>query len=270
MSPLPDYFIHKFLASTIFWTIAYVFQMFIPISLKDKYVKLVWMDELDIRNRRISFLHGTIIFVLTGHEYFFSSGYCSAPNTSFQNDIFFISMGYFTYDFLAMAYYNLLDYAMTIHHFACVLGMGMCIAENQSAYLFVCALFIGEVSNPPMHITKILRRLGLRYTKLYELNEIIFMMLYCTFRIILGTKKVYDILICHDVNLVLKMCGVVLMVQSYHFTIQMISILKNRFKEISKRYQHKITMNWVYPPLSTKDLNILGIDLKSKSEKLSL
>lgn len=51
------------------------------------------------------------------------NAYCGTPTTSLEYGILIMSSGYFSYDFLAMAYFNLLDFDMTVHHLLCIFGM---------------------------------------------------------------------------------------------------------------------------------------------------
>ena len=91
---------------TAVWTGAYAVSLVLPIPLKGKYRKLPYKDELDVRNREISIVHGAIIAAKTGVIFFGIPQTCGRPNTGFEEDIMFLSMGYFAYDFIAMSYYG--------------------------------------------------------------------------------------------------------------------------------------------------------------------
>jgi hypothetical protein len=91
---------------TAVWTGAYAVSLLLPIPLKGKYRKLSYKDELDVRNREISIIHGAIVAFKTGFIFFGIPQTCGRPNTDFEVDIMFLSMGYFAYDFLAMSYYG--------------------------------------------------------------------------------------------------------------------------------------------------------------------
>jgi hypothetical protein len=82
------------------------------------------------------------------------------------------SCGYFLYDFVAMAYFKMLDSGMTIHHFICVTGMYLCLLQGISANYLIAGVYISEVSNPVMHARMVVKHLGMRYTKTYELLEV--------------------------------------------------------------------------------------------------
>ena len=93
-------------STTVFWCLLYAVSLYLPVPLKGIYRKLPYEDELDFRNRLISFVHGSSLLLLSGYAMFFRDGACHTPNTFFDNAVMFSSMGYFTYDFLAMGYYG--------------------------------------------------------------------------------------------------------------------------------------------------------------------
>ena len=142
------------------------------------------------------------------------------------------SVGYMFYDFFAMAYYGLLDKAMTFHHWLCIFGMSYPLTYGMSANYIVMGMFVAEISNPPMHIKGILRVYGSRYTKCYEAMEISFLMLYIFGRILNGTSLVWLTCTCKDNAYIVKASSIGLLIQSYIFVPQMIGILKKRYNEI--------------------------------------
>lgn len=157
---------------------------------------------------------------------------------------------------------------MTIHHAACVFGMAMNIASGTSANLMLGGLFIAEVSNPAMHVSTILRRLGMRYTRTFEISELLFMLLYTIGRIILGTFQVYNIVTCADSTLMMKITGVVILVQSYFFTTHMVPVIRDRVAFAGQRARLGVHMSWLQP-LDAKVLEKMGID-PNKPEKIIL
>lgn len=96
------------------------------LNLPDKHLNRE--DYLDMRNRIVSFFHGVISLVLSGYHMYFLQNECGQKNTELETYIILNTVGYFLYDFIAMAYFNLLDWGMTIHHGICIIGMtiGLC------------------------------------------------------------------------------------------------------------------------------------------------
>lgn len=107
-----------------------------------------------------------------------------------------MSGGYFFYDLLCMIWLGLLDSAMLIHHTMCIVGIWILLAQDGSAFAIVHGLFVAEVSNPAMHTRVILRHLGYRYTKAYEVAEYMYFSLFFFGRVIMGHPVVYNVISC--------------------------------------------------------------------------
>jgi hypothetical protein len=67
---------------------------------------------------------------------------------------------------------------MLIHHNVVSIGMAMGLVTGYSADILVGALFLTEISNPAMHVRMVLKHLGLRYSKSYELAELTYICKY--------------------------------------------------------------------------------------------
>jgi len=109
--------------------------------------------------------------------------------------------------FSAMAYYGLVDKAMSFHHWSCILGMSLPLTYGKSGNYIVVGMYIAELSNPFMHIRCILRSYGLRYSKSYEAMEIIFMVLYIYGRLILGPYIVWTTLSCSQNHFIVRLAS---------------------------------------------------------------
>ena len=66
-------------------------------------------SDLDVRNRMVSIIHGTILIIFSCYEFYFTPGSCGDKNTVMETRLLYTAIGYFLYDFFAMAYYGLLD-----------------------------------------------------------------------------------------------------------------------------------------------------------------
>ena len=65
--------------------------------------------ELDVLNRIVSFMHGLVLLSMSTYKYYFVPINCGEKNSHFDNVLIYCAIGYFTYDFMAMAFYGLLD-----------------------------------------------------------------------------------------------------------------------------------------------------------------
>lgn len=156
------------LVSFVFWNVINLIVFALP--LPDKNLKRA--DYLDMRNRITSFFHGSVTMVLSGYHMYFVHSECGQSNSGFEEFILINSTGYFLYDFFAMAYLRILDFDMTIHHMMCVMGMYSCLLLGDTGFSPISGLFVTEISNPIMHVRMVIKHLGKRYTKAYELAEL--------------------------------------------------------------------------------------------------
>lgn len=106
---------------------------------------------------------------------------------------------------------------MTYHHWVCIIGMGLPLAYEISGNYVVMGMFISEASNPFMHVRVILRHYGLRYTKSYELMEILFLIFYIFGRFMLGTSLVWSTCLCDKNMIIVRLCSIALWIQSIFF-----------------------------------------------------
>jgi len=204
----------QFTASFLVWNVLNYIVM--SINLPDKHLKRD--DMLDMRNRMVSLSHGLTMVFMGGYHFYFIHTECGQKMSDYQRSILVISCGYFTYDLVAMWYYGLLDKAMLIHHGMCQLGMlGGLEAARSTSYL-IDALFVTEISNPMMHGRMVLKYLGLRYTKAYEVSELTYIskhgsphlicvVLYIYGRLLLGTTMCLRCLACDEASVFIKIAG---------------------------------------------------------------
>ena len=145
-------------------------------------------DDLDLRNRLVSFIHGLALFFLSGYHYMVIPSECGQFNSIFQRRMMCFTLSYFCYDFVAMYFENLLDKTMTIHHSLCMLLIFVALYENLGGNIALSTFFAAEISNPSMHTKHMLRIIGLRYTKAYEFAELSFLIIYIYGRMYLGNR----------------------------------------------------------------------------------
>ena len=130
-------------------------------------------------------------------------------------------------------------------------------------------LLVAEVSNPAMHMRIMLKHVGLRYSRAYEVAEFCYFVSFFIGRIILGHPVVYLTVSCGSMNFMGKFISVGVLLQSYQFLYRMYFIVMRRFAEISERNKKKLPFHW-FQPIPQKDLDTCQFYLASKkhSEKL--
>jgi len=184
-------------------------------------------NYVDTCNRIVSIVHGW--WCIGGSGYYlkkYGLSPCDTPVSQIEYYVTVVSTGYFAYDFFCMAYFGLLDFAMFLHHFAAVFGAGFGLYQNASMTFWMGVLMAGECSNTPMHGRVILRSMGLRHTKLYNLLENLYFRLYFVGRMGYAHVVMYDLLQCPSCNIIVKASTTILIFQSYYFMYQMMFIMR--------------------------------------------
>jgi hypothetical protein len=140
--------------------------------------KITPLQDLDLRNRIVSIVHGFGCILLTSFEFFRGNPVCGESNTSYQRGVIIWSVSYFAYDTIAMLYEGLLDKAMLIHHPLCIIGLGAPLIVGNQGNFVMFAIFLSELSNPAMHARHLIRLSGRQHTRSYEVAELTFILLY--------------------------------------------------------------------------------------------
>ena len=105
-------------------------------------------------------------------------------------------------------------------------------------------LFIAEVSNPAMHSRIMLKFLGLRYSRSYEVAELCYFIFFFMGRFVIGTPIVYATLACDKMNLLTKFTTVGLLAMSTLTLYRMYFSIMRRFAEIKERNEKKLDFHW--------------------------
>ena len=204
LHPVPAEDLQGIACSFAFFLALWFVVLYMPIPFKPKHINLNKMDDLDVRNRIVSIIHGLVCIVFAGYYTLASPLVCGDANTLFEKRLSYFSVGYFCYDLISMGYYGLVDKAMLIHHTVSIWGMSLPFTLGISMNFYIRCQFIYELSNPFMQARCILRHYGMRYTKAYESSEITFMLLYMYGRIISGTTVLLQNLACQHNPMIMK------------------------------------------------------------------
>lgn len=205
------------------------------------------LQDLDLRNRLVSFIHGLGVIALTLPEFLNGNPVCGELNTAYQRRVLIFSASYFVYDTLAMIYEGLMDKAMMLHHPLSITGLLIPLIYGNQANYTMWAMFITEISNPAMHTRHLIRLSGRIHTKSYELAEVTFIILYIYARFFAVAPVIYLTLTCGENHIILKMACIGLLCQSIFFIFQMYKTMYRRYSEVLARKNHKIKLNWFTP-----------------------
>jgi len=225
--------------ATAAWTVLFLFVNY-NLDLNSKLGKKK-ID--DLKNRVVSIVHGLFALFVSGYHIYRDNPEYAEPATKIQHIILLTSCAYFIYDFVACAIYGLADMGLVLHHTLCLLGIGACELTNN-ATTGLMGLFLAEVSNFPMHLRVVLRTLKMRYTKLYELAECMYIVTYIIARGIFITLLVITATPVSATPIMIRFTCIGLWVQSLYFIYEMTGILKRKVKHFKERYQKGISLNW--------------------------
>lgn len=253
--------IMKEIVSFAFYTILW----FLICTIIEKLLKGSSKNDHDIKNRIVSMIHGlTTFFLATEYILRSSDNFCS-KSTIEEKLIIKLSVSYFIYDFAACLYFQLYDLNLIIHHTSSILGFLVSYYVPFGAKISIFGLMIAESSNFPMHMRVILRLKGLRHTKLFNLFEISYLVLYVLFRGSLCPPLMIAAFKCTQTNIaVIIMCSI-LSIQSFYFIAQIIPIFKSKMIELKEIKKAGIQSFWLS---QNKQLEELDYFKKSKSQNI--
>jgi len=125
----------------------------------------------------------------------------------------------------------------------CLAGIISCeYYDHSTTGLF--GLCLAEVSNFPMHFRVILRTLDMRYTKLYEAAECLYIMSYFFARGIGCTVLVINAIPVASTPIFIRLSCIGLWLQSLYFVYEMYGIVKRKTRHFKEMHQKKISYNW--------------------------
>jgi hypothetical protein len=221
------------------WTVLFLFVNF-NLDLDPKLGK---RKINDIKNRAVSIVHGLFALFVSGYHIYRDNPQYAEPASNIQHVIMLTSCAYFLYDFIACAYYGLADTGLVLHHAMCLIGIGSSELMNNATTALM-GLFFAEVSNFPMHFRCILRTFKMRYTKLYELSEVLYIITYIIARGIGITYLTITAVPVSETPIVIRLTCLGLWAQSLYFVYEMNGILQRKTKHYKERCDKDISYNW--------------------------
>ena len=113
---------------------------------------------------------------------------------------------------------------------------------------------MAELSNPAMHLRMIVKDIGWKYTRLYEVLEIAYFITFLFGRQVFLNPAIWNVVVtCPEIFLPCKILGCVILAQSWLFTYRLMATIQRRVAEIRERQKHGIKLQWTVP-LSQNEL----------------
>jgi hypothetical protein len=211
--------------------------------------------DLDIKNRIVSIMHGTLSFLLSSIFIFHFGIDFDRPIDILSTKLVGLSLGYFVYDLLACLFFGLYDSKLIIHHLLSICGFSFPFVAGKGIFAGIMGLFMAESSNFPMHFRVILKQMGLRHTKAYEIFDDMYITIYIFARGILCPIFCIMSFFSKDTPLFICLVFVAMTIQSLQFVVIMFSILKKKKKEKLERQSKGVELFWitVNPQIKTLD-----------------
>lgn len=202
-------------------------------------------DKLIFRFRVVNCYHGASAVLMSLYWYFtdFNLQY-GRRNSVLELCMLSNTMAYLTLDGIFMKWENFLDFGNLMHH--CI---GIAV-YSQFAYsgfdysIMAYHLLPGEISNVAMHLREIIKRCGLRYSKIYYLNDYSYYIEYLCCRTIWIPTTYYWLFNAPTVSPIAKLIFPLHVVQSWYYCTQIPPLMIQRWKEFQKIQKLKVPIGW--------------------------
>eukprot|EP00347_Sterkiella_histriomuscorum_P012853 403366974 len=217
-------------------------------------------DKLIWRFRVINSYHGASAGLLAFYWYcaFFTTEY-TRKITTYEMVMLANTSSYLVMDGLFMWFENFLDTGNLIHHVFGIVAY-YSIAYCGYDYTFQAMhLLPAEFSNVAMHMREVFKRMGMRYTKWYYLNDFAYYIEYFICRGFWIPSVFYFIFSCPTSNPVSLIIYPLHVIMSWYFCSYIPPMITQRFKEYKKIRAAGIEIQWV-EPVSEEVLKKIGVD----------
>lgn len=216
-------------------------------------------DKLIFRFRVVNCYHGASAVGLSLYWYLtdYSTQY-GRRNSTLELIALSNTMAYLTMDGVFMQYEKFLDMGNFLHHLIGVLIYGSIAYGGFDFTFFALHLLPGEISNVAMHLREIIKRCGMRYTKLYYLNDYMYYCEYLACRTVWIPSIYYYIYTAPTMGPVAIYVFPFHCIMSWYYCSNIPPLMIQRWKEYKKIQNNGIKMGW-FDSANTEELNKIGI-----------
>ena len=208
----------------------------------------------DIHTRVVGLIHGVICCFFSTYFLVVYPFNLEMPMNFFGCKILVFSFGYFLYDLLVCVPFDLVDKKLLLHHSACWIIFGTILYTRNGMYLGIGTLSFGEASNCPLGTRAILRQFGLKHTKIYEIMEGIYFVMYIITRGIMSPIMFVFAVKSGITPLIVKMAVGLALVQSLFFVKIMVRMIKKKYRSYIERKQKNVELFWFSVNPEVKEL----------------
>ena len=148
--------------------------------------------------------------------------YVGEANTSLHNTIMIISLGYFAFDFLWCLYMKSEGAVMLAHHLVSLVGFVYSLYQGRSGSELTAVMGASEVTNPLLQLRWFLRESGYYKGRLAVIVDVLFISMFWTARLGVGSVFHYVCQTSPKLDLVTKAGGQAFYIISLVFGIQLV------------------------------------------------
>ncbi|XP_071751485.1 TLC domain-containing protein 5 [Centroberyx gerrardi] len=188
--------------------------------------------------RLVTLSHGVIIVLLTAYVVFIDGPWpfthAGTENTELQTFALAVCLGYFFFDIGWCVCYRSEGPVMMAHHAASIFSILLALLMGESGCETCGVIFGSELTNPLLQTRWFLRQLGRYDSLLGDAVDLLFILLFATVRVGVGTVMFYCELTSPRPSLVMKAGGVVMYVLAWVF---MVDIARFGYKKSRAKYK---------------------------------
>ncbi|XP_068600519.1 TLC domain-containing protein 5 [Brachionichthys hirsutus] len=188
--------------------------------------------------RLVTLAHGVLMVPLTAYVVFVDGPWplthAGTENTALQTFALAVCLGYFFFDAAWCVFNRSEAPVMLVHHAASIIGILLALLMGVSGCEACGVIFGSELTNPLLQGRWFLRRLGLYDSLLGDAVDLLFVFLFATVRVGVGTAMLYCELSSPRTSLVMKVGGGVMYVLAWAF---MVDIARFGYKKSRARYE---------------------------------
>ncbi|XP_034746632.1 TLC domain-containing protein 5-like isoform X2 [Etheostoma cragini] len=188
--------------------------------------------------RLVTLSHGVTIVLLTAYVLFIDGPlpftHAGTENTELQTSCLAVCLGYFLFDMGWCVRYHSEGPVMLAHHTGSILGILLALLMGVSGCETSGVIFGSEITNPLLQTRWFLRQLGLYDSLLGDAVDLLFILLFATVRVGVGTVMFYCELTSPRTTLIMKLGGVAMYGLAWVF---MVDIARFGYKKSSVKYK---------------------------------
>ncbi|KAM9846902.1 TLC domain-containing protein 5 [Aulostomus maculatus] len=188
--------------------------------------------------RLVTLSHGLVIVLLTAYVVFIDGPWplthAGTENTPLQTFALTVCLGYFFFDMGWCVCYRSEGPVMLAHHAASIAGILLALLTGVSGCETCGVIFGSEITNPLLQARWFLRQAGRYDTLLGDAVDLLFIVLFATVRVGVGTAMFYCELTSPRTMLAMKLGGVVMYALAWVF---MVDIARFGYKKSRAKYK---------------------------------